>query len=190
MRCRCFREQCVLRVVQSRRFVRRVWLLRVLPRARNISSVDNDSTIKRSQALVQCLPFTLHVQKDFEYAYANQGNFTIERQLTKDMTLSGSYIFVGAHHLPHPLDINAPRTDLQIQNFFRLAGRNPVSTTEAVAFSIPTSGAPCPGGVPLQCFTMSHADWRSGISERGPDVRDHRSGHDYGSANQPGQPNS
>src|SRR6185503_18642592 len=39
--------------------------------------------------------------------------------------------------------------------FFRLAGRNPVSTTEAVAFSIPTSGAACPGGVPLQCFTLA-----------------------------------
>ena len=101
------------------------------------------------------LPFTLPVQKNFEYAYANQGNFTVERELTKDMTLSGSYIYVSARHLPHPLDINAPRTELQIQNFFRLAGRNPVSTTEAVAFSIPTSGAPCPGGVPLQCFTLA-----------------------------------
>jgi hypothetical protein len=101
------------------------------------------------------LPFTLHVQKDFEYAYANQGNFTVERQLTKDMTVTGSYIFVGAHHLPHPLDVNAPRTDLQIQNFRRLSGRNPTNTTEAVAFSIPTSGAPCPFGVPLQCFTLA-----------------------------------
>jgi hypothetical protein len=101
------------------------------------------------------LPFTLHVQKNFEYAYANQGNFTIEREVTKNMTLSGSYIYVGARHLPHPLDINAPRTDLQIQNFFRFAGRNPVSTTEAVALSIPTAGTPCPGGVPLLCFTMA-----------------------------------
>ena len=107
------------------------------------------------------LPFTLHVQKNFEYAYANQGNFTIERQLTKDMSISGSYIFVGAHHLPHPLDINAPRTDLQIQNFRRLSGRNPTSTTEAVAFSIPSVSTPaipffpCPGGVPLQCFNMT-----------------------------------
>ena len=101
------------------------------------------------------LPFTLHVQKDFEYAYANQGNFTVEREITKDMTVTGSYIFVGAHHLPHPLDINAPRTDLQIQNFRRLSGRNPTNTTEAVAFSIPTSGAPCPFGVPLQCFTVA-----------------------------------
>ncbi len=101
------------------------------------------------------LPFTLHVQKDFEYAYATQGNFTVERSLTKDMTLSGSFIHVQARHLPHPLDINAPRTELQIQNFVRWAGRNPVSTTEAIAFSIPTSGAACPGGVPLQCFTMT-----------------------------------
>jgi hypothetical protein len=101
------------------------------------------------------LPFTLHVQKDFEYPYATQGNFTVERQITNDMTLSGSYIYVGARHLPHPLDINAPRTELQIQNFVRWAGRNPVSTTEAIAFSIPTSGAACPGGVPLQCFTMT-----------------------------------
>ncbi|HEU4710800.1 MAG TPA: TonB-dependent receptor [Pyrinomonadaceae bacterium] len=101
------------------------------------------------------LPFTLHVQKNFEYAYATQGNFTVEREITRDMTLSGSYIYVGARHLPHPLDINAPRTELQIQNFVRWSGRNPVSTTEAIAFSIPTSGAPCPGGVPLQCFTMT-----------------------------------
>ncbi len=106
------------------------------------------------------LPFTLHVQKNFEYAYANQGNFTVERELTRDMTISGSYIYVGAHHLPHPLDVNAPRTDLQIQNFVRWAGRNPVNTTEAVAFSIPASNTvaiplfPCPGGVPLVCFNQ------------------------------------
>lgn len=77
------------------------------------------------------LPFTLHVQKNFEYAYANQGNFTVERELTRDMTLSGSYLYVGARHLPHPLDINAPRTDLQVANFRRYANRNPTNTTEA-----------------------------------------------------------
>ena len=101
------------------------------------------------------LPFTVPVSKDFVYAYANQANFTIERQLTKDMSISAGYLFVGAHHLPHPLDVNAPRTDLQIQNFARFAGRNPMNTTEAIAFSIPTSGTPCPGGVPLLCFTMA-----------------------------------
>ncbi|HVS81832.1 MAG TPA: carboxypeptidase regulatory-like domain-containing protein [Pyrinomonadaceae bacterium] len=101
------------------------------------------------------LPFTVPVSKDFVYAYANQANFTVERQLTKDMSISAGYLFVGAHHLNHPLDINAPQTNLQIANFFRLAGRNPANTTEAINFSIPASGAPCPGGVPLQCFTMA-----------------------------------
>src|SRR5204863_2105206 len=78
------------------------------------------------------LPFSLPVQKNFEYAYANQGNFTVERQLTRDMALSASYLFVGAHHLPHPLDINAPRTDLQIANYVRCFGTLPTSTTAAL----------------------------------------------------------
>lgn len=101
------------------------------------------------------LPFTIPVQKSFEYAYANQANFTVEHQLSKDMTLSASYLFVGAHHLPHPLDVNAPRVDLQMANFARFAGRNPLTTTEALAFSIPSTGTPCPGGVPLLCFTLA-----------------------------------
>jgi len=81
------------------------------------------------------LPFTLPVSKNFEYAYANQANFTIERQITKDMSISAGYLFVGAHHLPHPLDINAPRTDLQIANFVRCFNRQPVNTTEALTLS-------------------------------------------------------
>jgi hypothetical protein len=89
------------------------------------------------------LPFTLPVQKNFEYAYANQANLTLERQLTKDMSISGSYLFVGAHHLPHPLDINAPRTELQISNFARYANRNPTSTTEALLVSGTCPGPTC-----------------------------------------------
>jgi hypothetical protein len=98
-------------------------------------------------------PFTLAVDKNFQYAYANQANVTVERQLTKDMSLSASYIFVGAHHLPHPEDINAPRGDLLIENFRRFAGRNPVSSSEAVALGLqfPTvcPGPGCPPGFTL-----------------------------------------
>jgi Carboxypeptidase regulatory-like domain/TonB dependent receptor len=86
------------------------------------------------------LPFTLPVAKNFEYAYANQANVTVERRLTKDMSLTASWLFVGAHHLPHPLDINAPRTELQVQNFARYANRLPTNTTEVAL----VSGA-CPG---------------------------------------------
>lgn len=86
------------------------------------------------------LPFTLPVSKDFEYAYANQGNFTIERQITKDMSLSASYLFVGAHHLPLPIDVNVVRQDLLVANFRRFANRAPASFGEAVlATGIPTT---------------------------------------------------
>jgi hypothetical protein len=97
-------------------------------------------------------PFTLAVSKDFVYAYANQANVSVERQIGKDLSLSASWIFVGAHHLPHPEDINAPRADLLAENFRRFAannpvlcptgcpnGRNPTSLSEAVLFPIPTA---------------------------------------------------
>ena len=85
------------------------------------------------------LPFTLNVAQNFEYAYANQANLTVEHQLTRNMSASASYIFVGAHHLPHPEDINAPQTDLLAENFRRFAGRAPLSNAEALFFSLPTA---------------------------------------------------
>jgi hypothetical protein len=112
----------------------------------------NDQTFSGFGAV---LPFTLPISKDFKYASATQANLTFEHQLTSNMAMTASYIFVGAHNLPHPNDINAPRTDLQIQNFQRFTGRLPTSQQEAIAFSIPTTGAACPGGVPLQCFTLA-----------------------------------
>lgn len=96
------------------------------------------------------LPFTLPVNKDFEYAYANQGNLTVERQLTKNMSLSASYLFVGAHHLPLPIDVNIVRGDLLVANFARFANRGPVSFGEAVLpTSFPTTGA---GSTPGSTF--------------------------------------
>ena len=85
------------------------------------------------------LPFTLPITKDFEYAYATQANFTVERQLTNNMSLSVGYIGVFAKHLPHPTDLNTPDIALQIENFRRFAGRDPINTQEAVAFSVPTA---------------------------------------------------
>jgi hypothetical protein len=101
------------------------------------------------------LPFTLAVAKDFQYASASQANLTIERQIGKDTSLSASYLFVGAHHLPHPEDVNAPRIDFLAENFRRFAvgnpgicgadpaclanGRLPTSFGEAALFPIPTA---------------------------------------------------
>ncbi len=96
------------------------------------------------------LPFTLFPDKKFEYAYANQGNFSVEHQLTKDMSITANYIFVGAHHLPHPRDINLMRNDLLIENFRRFFSVAPPDPTSAQFFSLPTSNcapsAACPLG--------------------------------------------
>src|SRR4030095_5775596 len=69
------------------------------------------------------LPFVLPVSKDFEYAYANQANVTLEHQFGKNTSLSAAYLFVGTHHLPHPRDINVINNNLLIQNFTRFLGR-------------------------------------------------------------------
>jgi hypothetical protein len=96
------------------------------------------------------LPFTLFPDKKFEYAYATQGNFSVERQLSKDMSLAANYIFVGAHHLPHSRDINLMRNDLLIENFRRFFSVAPPDPTSAQFFSLPTSNcapsAACPLG--------------------------------------------
>ena len=108
----------------------------------------NDQTFPGFGSL---LPFTLAINKDFEYAYADQGNLTVERQLTKNMSLSASYLFVGAHHLPLPIDVNIVRGDLLVQNFARFANRGPNSFGEAVlATNFPTTGA---GSTPGSTFT-------------------------------------
>ncbi|MBK9154720.1 MAG: TonB-dependent receptor [Chloracidobacterium sp.] len=94
------------------------------------------------------LPFTLPIAKDFQYASATQGNLTVETRLTDDVAFSASYIYVSAHHLPHPTDLNTPNTALQIQNFQRFfGGALPTSTQAAIAFSIPTTAPGSPAGV-------------------------------------------
>ncbi|MEP6946796.1 MAG: TonB-dependent receptor [Acidobacteriota bacterium] len=95
------------------------------------------------------LPFTLHVGKNFQYPQAVQMNFAIERQLTRDMSFSASYIGVNAHFLAHPQDVNTVNSAALIENFRRFAGRAPNNLTEAAFFSVPQSCAvagSCPPG--------------------------------------------
>lgn len=94
------------------------------------------------------LPFTLPISKDFQYASATQGNIGFETELSRNLSLSASYIYVGAHHLPHPTDLNTPNTALQIQNFQRFfGGALPTSTQQAIAFSIATTAPGSATGV-------------------------------------------
>ncbi|MBI3668292.1 MAG: TonB-dependent receptor [Acidobacteria bacterium] len=84
---------------------------------------------------ITILPFTLAVNKNFVYGYAQQGNLTIEQQLGHNYKFSVSYTYTHASHLNRPRDINA--TDpLRLATNFRnalAAGFNPSSPLSVVA---------------------------------------------------------
>lgn len=62
------------------------------------------------------LPFTLPIDKTFEYGYSQQANFTVEREVFEDFSLSASYLFVRGLHLNRPRDINTPILSLLLRN--------------------------------------------------------------------------
>ncbi|HKG13105.1 MAG TPA: TonB-dependent receptor, partial [Pyrinomonadaceae bacterium] len=84
------------------------------------------------------LPFSLPVASNFEYAYANQANVTLERKITGNMSFQASWLFTGAHHLPHPTNLNGPNNALLVQNYVRCFGTQPTNTTAVLTVS-PTS---------------------------------------------------
>jgi hypothetical protein len=88
------------------------------------------------------LPFSLPISKDFEYASATQANFGVEQQIGKNMSIAATYIFVGAHHLPHPNDLNPVNSALLIQNYIRCFGTAPTSTQAASTVSPTTCAIP------------------------------------------------
>jgi len=45
------------------------------------------------------LPFTIPVQKNFKFGYAQQANLTIEREITKDWKISAGYNYTHGVHL-------------------------------------------------------------------------------------------
>ncbi len=78
------------------------------------------------------LPFSLPIAKDFQYASATQANIGFETQLSRNMSLAGTFIFVGAHHLPRPTDLNTPNTAFQIENYRRCFNAPPPTIQAAL----------------------------------------------------------
>jgi hypothetical protein len=62
------------------------------------------------------LPFTIPVQKKFQYALAQQANLTIEREITKDWKISAGYNFTHGTHLDHTVNINTTKPELLMAN--------------------------------------------------------------------------
>ena len=62
-------------------------------------------------------PFGYPQGKNFVYAYSQQANLTIQRDLGHNFSLSLAYIFNGGRHLNRPINANTVRGDLMVQNF-------------------------------------------------------------------------
>jgi hypothetical protein len=62
-------------------------------------------------------PFGYPQAKNFVYAYAQQANLTVERDLGGGFALSLAYNFNGGRHLNRPINANTVRGDLMVANF-------------------------------------------------------------------------
>jgi len=76
----------------------------------------NQSYLDNGLAL-PILPFTLPVGKNFKYAYAQQGNLTIEREIAGSWKISVGYQYTRGIHLNSPVDINSTDPQLLANNF-------------------------------------------------------------------------
>ena len=84
---------------------------------------------------VPILPFTLAVNKNFVYGYAQQANLTVERQFAKDFKFSLSYTYTHGLKLNRPRDLNSTDPRLLATNFRNAlaAGLSPASPLTVLA---------------------------------------------------------
>jgi hypothetical protein len=80
------------------------------------------------------LPFGFPTGKKFDYAYSQQLNLGIERDLGHELALSVSYNFTGGHHLNRPIDVNAPVYSALISNWRAAMSDPALSATQKAAF--------------------------------------------------------
>jgi len=89
-------------------------------------------------------PFGYPQSKNFVYAYSEQANLSVERDLGDGFALSLAYNFNGGHHLNRPINASAVRGDLLTNNFL-------TALAAGQTFTSPLAMSGCglgPGNVP------------------------------------------
>jgi hypothetical protein len=96
-------------------------------------------------------PFGYPQAKNFVYAYSQQVNISVERDLGRGFALNLAYNFNGGRHLNRPINANTTRGDLAMNNYL-VAVTDPNSgATVGGPLGVGTGSAPCgtnPGGQP------------------------------------------
>ncbi|MFZ0684268.1 MAG: carboxypeptidase regulatory-like domain-containing protein [Terriglobales bacterium] len=87
-------------------------------------------------------PFGYPQGKNFVYAYSEQSNLTVERDLGDGYAFSLAYNFNGGRHLNRPINANTIRGDLLVANWQAAYG-DPTSNYAAGPLQVGTGAAPC-----------------------------------------------
>lgn len=89
-------------------------------------------------------PFGYPQAKNFVYAYAQQANLSIERDLGHGFALDLAYNFNGGRHLNRPINANTIRGDLMVENFQTAlaAGQNAASPFTVSGCGTTSTGVP------------------------------------------------
>jgi hypothetical protein len=94
------------------------------------------------------LPFTLPIAKNFVYAYAQQANLTVEREIAGSWKFSLAYQWTRGLHLNRPIDLNATDPELLAQNAFNAAASG-LSVSNPLTVVVPTGN-----GTPGSCVNQ------------------------------------
>src|SRR6266849_1929819 len=109
---------------------------------------------------VALLPFTLPIARDFQYAYAQQGNLTIERDLGHNYKFSVGYSYTHGLHLNRPRNIDSTDPQLLARNAFNAAASG-ISVSNPLAVVVPLTRA---NGSPIATNTCVDTSSASGTS--------------------------
>jgi hypothetical protein len=100
----------------------------------------NNQNFLSARVPVALLPFTLPIAGDFRYAYAQQANLTIERQLGQSYKFSLGYSYTHGVHLNRPRNIDSTDPQRLALNA-RNAGLAGISVSNPLAVAVPASAA-------------------------------------------------
>jgi hypothetical protein len=97
------------------------------------------------------LPFVLPVAQNFQFAYAQQANLAVEREIAGSWKIGVSYQYTRGLHLNRPVDINSTNPQLLTQNLANagaagLGFASPVTVVAPSATVVPTAST-CGVGV-------------------------------------------
>jgi hypothetical protein len=112
------------------------------------SAFINQNYLTTTPLAIGFQPFGYPQAKNFVYAYSQQANLSIERDLGRGFALSLAYNFNGGRHLNRPINGNTIRGDLMAKNFLSayqydvMNGKTPPASPFTVPCTFTSSGVP------------------------------------------------